>query len=59
MGKNKILDLIEAGDGEAAIAAAKHHLDGIETALNAQVLLGQPSRLVDKLKINFSPSSLS
>jgi DNA-binding GntR family transcriptional regulator len=46
----EILDLIEAGDAEAAVAAAKRHLDGIETALNARASLDQPISLVDKLK---------
>lgn len=47
----EILDLIEAGDEEAAVAAAKQHLDGIEAALNAHASLDQQISLVDKLKL--------
>ncbi|MBD1996348.1 FCD domain-containing protein [Leptolyngbya sp. FACHB-541] len=47
----EILDLIESGDEEAAVAAAKRHLDGIEAALNAQASLDQQASLVDKLKL--------
>jgi DNA-binding GntR family transcriptional regulator len=47
----EILDLIEAGDEEAVVAAAKQHLDGIEAALNAHASLDQQISLVDKLKL--------
>jgi DNA-binding GntR family transcriptional regulator len=47
----EILDFIEAGDEEAAVAAAKQHLDGIEAALNAHASLDQQISLVDKLKL--------
>jgi DNA-binding GntR family transcriptional regulator len=47
----EILDLIESGDEEAAVAAATQHLDGIEAALNAQASLDQQASLVDKLKL--------
>jgi len=47
----EILDLIEAGDEEAAVAAAKQHLDGIEAALNAHASLDQQISLVDRLKL--------
>ncbi len=45
-----ILNYIEAGQAEAAIAAATQHLDGIEAALNARASLDQKTSLVDKLK---------
>jgi DNA-binding GntR family transcriptional regulator len=45
-----ILDLIESGNGEAAVAVAKRHLDGIEATLNARASLDQRVSLVDKLK---------
>jgi DNA-binding GntR family transcriptional regulator len=48
---SEILDYIEAGDAEAAVVAAKHHLDGIEAALNAQASLEQKVSLVDKLRV--------
>lgn len=47
---SEILNYIELGDVEAAVASAKRHLDGIEAALNAQALLEQKVSLVDKLK---------
>lgn len=47
---SEILDLIESGDEEAAVAAAKQHLDGIEAALNARASLDQQVSLVDKLR---------
>ncbi|MBD1865869.1 GntR family transcriptional regulator [Cyanobacteria bacterium FACHB-471] len=53
----EILDLIESGDEEAAVAAAKRHLDGIEAALNAQASLDQQASLVDKLKLRVSSLS--
>lgn len=45
-----ILNHIEAGEVEAAVVAATHHLDGIEAALNARAALDQKVSLVDKLK---------
>jgi DNA-binding GntR family transcriptional regulator len=48
---SEILDLIEAGNVEAAIVAVKQHLDGIEAALNARAALDQQVSLVDKLKL--------
>lgn len=45
-----ILDLIESGDADAAVAAARQHLDGIEAALNARASLNPQISLVDKLK---------
>lgn len=54
---SEILDLIESGDAEAAVAAAKQHLDGIEAALNAQASLEQHVSLVDKLKSRLSSFS--
>lgn len=47
---SEILNYIESGDVEAAVATAKRHLDGIEAALNAQASLEQKVSLVDKLK---------
>lgn len=47
---SEILDYIANDNVEAAVAAAKQHLDGIEAALNAQVSLEQKVSLVDKLK---------
>jgi DNA-binding GntR family transcriptional regulator len=46
----EILDYIAAGDAEAAVAAAKQHLDGIEAALNARASLNLKVSLIDKLK---------
>ncbi|MBW4662345.1 MAG: GntR family transcriptional regulator [Drouetiella hepatica Uher 2000/2452] len=45
-----ILNYIEAGEDESAVAAATQHLDGIEAALNARASLEQKVSLVDKLK---------
>lgn len=47
---SEILNLIESGDGEAAVSAVKQHLDGIEAALNARASLEQQVSLIDKLK---------
>lgn len=47
----EILDYIVAGDVEAAVTAAKQHLDGIEAAFNARASLDQKVSLVDKLKV--------
>lgn len=45
-----ILEYIAAGDAEAAVNAAKQHLDGVEAALNARASLEHRVSLVDKLK---------
>ena len=54
---SEILNYIEAGNVEAAVAAAKRHLDGIEAALNAQASLEQKVSLVDKLRTRASSFS--
>nr|WP_083263436.1 GntR family transcriptional regulator [Oscillatoria laete-virens] len=46
---SEILELIVAGDAEAAVSAAKQHLDGIESSLNARVAFDRQMSLVDKL----------
>lgn len=46
---SEILDHIAAGDEEAAVKAAMHHLDGIEKALNSRALLKNPASLTDLL----------
>jgi DNA-binding GntR family transcriptional regulator len=46
----EILDCIEAGDVEVAVAAAMRHLDGIEAAFNARALLKRTVSLEDILK---------
>ncbi|MBE9180394.1 GntR family transcriptional regulator [Oculatella sp. LEGE 06141] len=46
----EILDFIAVGDAEAAVAAAKAHLDGIEAALDARAALEPKASLADKLK---------
>lgn len=46
---SQILDCIEAGDGEQAVAIAQQHLDGIEAALNAAAELDPQISLVDRL----------
>lgn len=48
---SEILDLVAAGDGEGAIAAALKHLDGIEATLNAHALLNPQLSLVDRLRV--------
>jgi DNA-binding GntR family transcriptional regulator len=48
----EILDCIEAGDLEAAIASVLRHLDGIEAGLNARAALNQTANLVNILNVN-------
>ncbi|WP_416674212.1 GntR family transcriptional regulator [Egbenema bharatensis] len=52
-----ILELIVAGNAEAAVETARKHLDGIEAALNARAAVDRRISLVDKL--NSRLSSLS
>jgi len=54
---SKILDCIEAGDVEQAVAIAQKHLDGIEAALNACASLDSQISLADRLKIRKPPLS--
>jgi DNA-binding GntR family transcriptional regulator len=54
---SSILELIVAGEAEAAVEAARKHLDGIEAALNARAAIDRRVSLVDKL--NSRLSSLS
>lgn len=46
---SQILDCIEAGDGEQAVAIAHRHLDGIQAALNAYASLDSQLSLADRL----------
>ena len=47
----QILDCIEAGDVDQAVAIAHRHLDGIQAALNAYASLDSQISLTDRLKI--------
>jgi DNA-binding GntR family transcriptional regulator len=54
---SEILNYIVAGKADAAIEAAKQHLDGIEAALNARAAIDRRLSLIDKL--NARPFSRS
>ncbi|MGB3494502.1 MAG: GntR family transcriptional regulator [Elainellaceae cyanobacterium] len=48
---SQILDCIEAGKAEEAVAIAHHHLDGIEAALNIRASVDPQVRLADRLRV--------
>ncbi|MFE4105337.1 GntR family transcriptional regulator [Almyronema epifaneia] len=48
---SQILDCIEAGEAEQAVAIAEQHLDGIEAALDASASLDPQISLVDRLRL--------
>ncbi len=51
---SEILELMVAGEAEAAVQAARAHLDGIESALNARVAFDRQMSLVDKLNVRIT-----
>ncbi|WP_416674200.1 GntR family transcriptional regulator [Egbenema bharatensis] len=51
----EILECVIAGNAEAAVNAARQHLDGIEAALNARATLDRQISLADKLNAGILP----